>query len=252
MTTTPVILVTKRSGNAADRPATTTIQAGEAALCFGASEPGFYFKDSASAIRKVGPTHYGATAPNSTPVGAAGNAVGELWVDSSATSYYLKIWNGSSWLKVGAGFADNAASANVTIASGAIVANSAIVASGALGAVLASGSLGAILASGSRGAILASGSLGAILASGSRGAILASGSLGAILASGSRGAILASGSLGAILASGVVTATGISCADIYSGTLTGTATSGALRYKYDNTGSPSGLYVAFAGGWALV
>jgi hypothetical protein len=225
MTTTPVILVTKRSGNAADRPATTTIQAGEAALCFGASEPGFYFKDSASAIRKVGPTHYGATAPNSTPVGAAGNAVGELWVDSSATSYYLKIWNGSSWLKVGAGFADNAASANVTIASGAIVANSAIVASGALGAVLASGSLGAILASGSRGAILASGSLGAILAS---------------------------GSLGAILASGVVTATGISCADIYSGTLTGTATSGALRYKYDNTGSPSGLYVAFAGGWALV
>ena len=198
MTTTPVILVTKRSGNAADRPATTTIQAGEAALCFGASEPGFYFKDSASAIRKVGPTHYGATAPNSTPVGAAGNAVGELWVDSSATSYYLKIWNGSSWLKVGAGFADNAASANVTIASGAIVANSAIVASGALGA------------------------------------------------------ILASGSLGAILASGVVTATGISCADIYSGALTGTATSGALRYKYDNTGSPSGLYVAFAGGWALV
>jgi len=225
MTTTPVILVTKRSGNSADRPATSTVQAGEAALCFGAAEPGLYFKDSASAIRKVGPTHYGVTAPNSAPVGAAGNAIGELWVDSSATSYYLKIWNGSSWLKVGAGFADSAASAIVTIASGAIVANSAIVASGALGAVLASGSLGAILASGS---------------------------LGAILASGSLGAILASGSLGAVLASGVITATGISCADIYSGSLTGTATSGALRYKYDDTGSPSGLYVAFAGGWALV
>jgi len=216
MTTTPVILVTKRSGNSADRPATSTVQAGEAALCFGAAEPGLYFKDSASAIRKVGPTHYGVTAPNSAPVGAAGNAIGELWVDSSATSYYLKIWNGSSWLKVGAGFADSAASAIVTIASGAIVANSAIVASGALGAVLASGSLGAILAS------------------------------------GSLGAILASGSLGAVLASGVITATGISCADIYSGSLTGTATSGALRYKYDDTGSPSGLYVAFAGGWALV
>ena len=222
MTTTPVILLTKRSGNSADRPSTATIQAGEAALCFGATEPGLYFKDSASAIRKVGPTHYGATAPNSAPVGAAGNSVGELWVDSSATSYYLKIWNGSSWLKVGAGFADNAVTANVTIASGAIVANSAIVASGALGAVLASGSLGALLAS------------------------------GAIAASGSRGAILASGSLGAVLASGVITATGIPCADIYSGALTGTAASGTLRYKYDDTGSPSGLYVAFAGGWALV
>lgn len=234
MTTTPVILLTKRSGNSADRPAASTVQAGEAALCFGATEPGLYFKDSASAIRKVGPTHYGASAPNSTPVGAAGNSVGELWVDSSATSYYLKIWNGSSWLKVGAGFADNAASATVTIASGAIVANSAIVASGALGAVLASGALGAILASGA---------LGAVAASGSRGALLASGSLGAILASGA---------LGAVIASGVVVATGVPCADIYSGTLTGTATSGTLRYKYDSTGSPSGLYVAFAGGWALV
>lgn len=222
MTTTPVILLTKRSGNSADRPAASTIQAGEAALCFGATEPGLYFKDSASAIRKVGPTHYGAAAPNSVPVGAAGNSVGELWVDSSATSYYLKIWNGSSWLKVGAGFADNAASANVTIASGAIVANSAIVASGSLGAVLASGALGAVLAS------------------------------GAIAASGSRGAVLASGSLGAVLASGVITATGVPCADVYSGTLTGTAASGTLRYKYDDTGSPSGLYVAFAGGWALV
>jgi hypothetical protein len=234
MTTTPVILVTKRSGNSADRPATSTVQAGEAALCFGAAEPGLYFKDSTGAIRKVGPTHYGASAPNSTPVGAAGNSVGELWIDSSASSYYLRFWDGSSFLKIGAGFADSAASATVTIASGAIVANSAIVASGALGAVLASGS---------RGAILASGSLGAILASGA---------LGAVLASGSLGTVLASGSLGAVLASGVITATGVSCADIYSGTLTGTATSGALRYKYDDTGSPSGLYVAFAGGWALV
>lgn len=225
MTTTPVILLTKRSGNSADRPAASTVQAGEAALCFGAAEPGLYFKDSASAIRKVGPTHYGAAAPNSTPVGAAGNSVGELWVDSSATSYYLRIWSGSSWVKVGAGFADSAASANITIASGAIVANSAIVASGALGAVLASGS---------------------------RGALLASGSLGSLIASGSLGAVLASGALGAVISSGVVVATGVPCADIYTGALTGTAASGSLRYKYDNTGSPSGLYVAFAGGWALV
>jgi len=225
MTTTPVILLTKRSGNSADRPAVATIQAGEAALNFGAAEPGFYFKDSASSIRKVGPTFYGNAAPNSTPVGSVGNSVGELWVDSSASSYYLRIWNGFSWLKIGAGFADSAASATVTIASGAIFANSALVASGSFGAILASGALGAILASGSRGAILAS---------------------------GSRGALLASGSLGSVLASGVVTATGVSCSDIYTGFLIGTGTSGSLRYKSDNIGTPSGLYVAFAGGWALV
>jgi len=195
MTTTPVILLAKRSGNSSDRPATTTIQVGEPSLCFGAADPGFYFKDSAGSTRKVGPTHYGTTAPNSSPVGAPGNSVGELWVDSSSSSYYLRIWTGAAWQKIGAGAADNAASATVTIASGAIVANSAIVASGALGAVLSSGS---------------------------------------------------------ILSSGTITATGIPCADIYTGSLTGTGPSGSLRYKTDATGSPSGLYVAYAGGWALI
>jgi len=197
MASTPVILLTKRTGNASDRPNTATVQAGEAALSFGAADPGLYFRDSASSIRKVGPPHYGSTAPNSSPVGSAGNSVGELWVEDSSP-YYMQVWNGSAWQKVGAAFADTASIASVTIASGALVANSALVASGSLGAVLASGSLGSILSS------------------------------------------------------GVVTATGVPCAEIYTGALTGTGPSGTLLYKADDTGSPSGLYVAFAGGWALV
>lgn len=200
MASTPIILLLKRSGNAADRPNVSTVQAGEPALSFGGAEPGLYFKDSAGAIRKIGPTFYGNNAPNSTPVGSTGNSVGELWVDSSASTNYLKVWTGSIWQKVGAGFSDTAASATVTIASGAIVANSAIVASGALVA---------------------------------------------------NSAIIASGSLGAVLASGVVIATGVAVADIYTGSLVGTGPSGSLRYKTDNTGSPSGLYVAYADGWAL-
>jgi len=172
MASTPVILLLKRSGNSADRPDTTTVQTGEPALSFGGAEPGMYFKDSAGAIRKIGPTFYGTNAPNSSPVGSTGNSVGELWVDSSSSAYYMKVWDGASWQKVGAAFADNAASANVTIASGAIVANSAIVASGSLGAVSASG---ALLASGALGALIASGALGAISSSGSLEANLASG-----------------------------------------------------------------------------
>ena len=214
MASTPVILLTKRTGNASDRPNTATVQAGEAALSFGAADPGLYFRDSASSIRKVGPPHYGSTAPNSSPVGSAGNSVGELWVEDSSP-YYMQVWNGSAWQKVGAAFADTASIASVTIASGALVANSALVASGSFGSILASGSLGSILAS------------------------------------GSLGSILASGSLGSILSSGVVTATGVPCAEIYTGALTGTGPSGTLLYKADDTGSPSGLYVAFAGGWAL-
>ena len=225
MTSTPVTSLLKRSGNASDRPSGNIIVNGELALSFGAADPGVYFEDSAGGIRKVGPTAYGTVAPNAVPVGLAGNSLGELWTDSNTTTYYLKVWNGTAWQKVGAAFADVAGSANVTIASGAIFANSALVASGSFGSILASGALGAILASGSRGALLASGSLGSVVAS---------------------------GALGAILASGVVTATGVSCSDIYTGSLTGTGPSGSLRYKIDNTGTPSGLYVAFAGGWALV
>ena len=191
MASTPVILLLKRSGNAADRPSGIAVQAGEAALSFGGADPGLYFKDTAGAIRKVGPPAYSNSAPNSAPVGLAGNSVGELWVDSSTTAYYLRVWTGGGWQKIGAAFADNAQQASVTIASGALFANSALVASGALFAN------------------------------------------------------------SALIASGVLTATGVACADIYTGTLTGTGPSGSLRYKTDGTGSPSGLYVAFAGGWAL-
>ena len=111
MATTPVILLSKRSGNSSDRPNTSTVQAGEAAMCFGASDPGLYFKDSAGSIRKFGSNHYGATAPNSSPVGSTGNSIGETWVEA-AGDYYLRVWTGGSWEKVGAGFADSANTAN--------------------------------------------------------------------------------------------------------------------------------------------
>ena len=134
MATTPVILLSKRSGNSSDRPNTTTVQAGEAAMSFGASDPGLYFKDSAGSIRKFGSNHYGTTAPNSSPVGSTGNSVGETWVDSSTSEYYLRVWTGGAWQKIGAGFADSANLANSATTAGsantATVANSAIVASG--------------------------------------------------------------------------------------------------------------------------
>ena len=129
MTTTPVTLLSKRSGNTSDRPLDTTIQAGELAINFAAAENGLYFKDSVGSIRKVTGVHYGSSAPNSTPAGATGNSVGEIWVDSG-TNNFLRVWDGSTFIKIGAAFADSAGTATVTIASGAIVANSSLVASG--------------------------------------------------------------------------------------------------------------------------
>jgi hypothetical protein len=159
MTTTPVTLLSKRSGNTSDRPLDTTIQAGELAINFAAAENGLYFKDSVGAIRKVTGVHYGSNAPNSSPAGETGNSVGEVWVDSG-TNNFLRVWDGSTFIKIGAAFADVAGSATVTIASGAIVANSAVVASGAFGSTVASGALGAVTSSGAlaaSGALVASG-----------------------------------------------------------------------------------------------
>jgi hypothetical protein len=147
MTSTPVTILLKRSGNSSDRPSGVAVSAGEPAICFGATDPGAYFKDSAGNIRKVGPTHYGATAPNSTPVGLAGNSVGEQWVDSSTSSYYLRVWTGSTWQKVGALIADSATVAGTAgSANFATVAGSTIMASGAIsasGAIMASGAISA-------------------------------------------------------------------------------------------------------------
>ena len=179
MTTTPVTLLSKRSGNTSDRPLDTTIQAGELAINFAAAENGLYFKDSVGDIRKVTGVHYGSSAPNSTPAGETGNSVGEIWVDSG-TNNFLRVWDGTTFIKIGAAFADAAGSATVTIASGAIVANSAVVASGAFGSTVASGALGAVTSSGAlaaSGALVASG-LGIAVISGAFPSVPASGVFG--------------------------------------------------------------------------
>ena len=110
MTSTPVTLLSFRSGQASDRPFSSSITQGQLALGFGAADPGLYFLDSANSVRKVGGSQYSATAPNSTPQGQVGNSVGELWADT-AVNNYLRVWNGAAWIKVGAGFADNAGNA---------------------------------------------------------------------------------------------------------------------------------------------
>lgn len=276
MTSTPVILLLLRSGQSSDRPSGITIQAGQLALDFGAADPGLYFEDSAGSIAKIGPPSYGATAPNSTPVGLAGNYPGELWTDTSTGSGFLRVWTGASFANMNVAFATNAGTAiqssSTPIASGAVLASGSlgsVLASGALGAISASGALGATLASGALGAVLASGALsalvasgsvgGSVFASGSAGAVLASGALGSItasgtpIASGALGAVLASGALGSVLASGSLVASGVGAgAGIsISGLPASSATpSGALIYNAIPSGTQgSGLYVRVYTDW---
>ena len=215
MTSTPVTILSKRSGNASDRPSGNILINGELSINFGAADPGVYFEDSAGNIVKIGPTPYGTTAPNAVPVGLAGNSIGELWTDATAGNPYLKVWTGSAWTKIYAGLADTAAFATQ--------ANSCIIASGAITA----------FATTANTALLAS------------GAILASGSITA------NTALLASG---AILASGVVTSAGTpSVLVLLSGLPSPTSySSGTLIYQVQSSGAtPSGLFVRALNGWAF-
>ena len=158
MTSTPVTLLLKRSGNASDRPSGNILVNGELATNFGAADPGVYFEDSVGGIIKLGPSSFGNTAPNAVPVGLVGNSVGEQWVDTNSAAYYLKVWTGSTWQKIYSGFADSATTAgqanSSSIASGVLTANTATLASGA---ILASGALIANTATLASGAVLSSG-----------------------------------------------------------------------------------------------
>ena len=239
MTSTPVILLLKRSGQSSDRPQTSVVQNGELAIAVGAADPGLYFEDSAGNIRKIGPSHYGTTAPNSAPVGLAGNSVGELWSDSSSSSYYLKVWTGGVWQKIGAGFSDSATTATTaTTATFASQSSTSILSSGT---VLASGAVFARTAALASGAILASGAVFASTAALASGAILASGAVFASTAALASGAILASGAV----QSSTVVLSGLPNPAVNP--------SGTLVYQVQSSGVfAAGLYVRATNTWLLV
>lgn len=137
MTSTPVTILEFRTGQSADRPFPASVTFGQLALSFGATDPGLYFLDSASDIRKIGGAHYGTNAPNSTPNGQAGNSQGELWVDDTA-NYNMRAWTGSAWVEIGAGFATLAATATTaTTAATATFATTAGTATNATNATTA-------------------------------------------------------------------------------------------------------------------
>jgi len=70
---------------------------GQLAVNTNATSPGLFFKDAAGDLVKVGPVHVGTSAPNSSPAGSSGNALGEQWLDTSGGGYVFKVWDGSAW-----------------------------------------------------------------------------------------------------------------------------------------------------------
>lgn len=93
----------RRTGSPSNRPVpgSTGIQSGEIAIGESPFDTGIYIKDISDNIVKIGPTFVGGAAPNATPIGQAGNSVGELWWNNILEE--LRIWDGSTWALVNSG-----------------------------------------------------------------------------------------------------------------------------------------------------
>lgn len=86
-----------RSATASKRPDPSALQVGQLSINYNTASPGVFFKDTAGALIKAGPVHVGTTAPNAAAAGYAGNAVGEIWLDTTGGTYTVKIWDGTNW-----------------------------------------------------------------------------------------------------------------------------------------------------------
>ena len=89
-----------RSTVPSKRPSATGLADGQLALNTASGTPGLFLKVSDGAVVKVGPAHVGAVAPNVAPAGSAGNSIGELWVNNSATIHGINYYTGSAFINL--------------------------------------------------------------------------------------------------------------------------------------------------------
>jgi hypothetical protein len=89
-----------RSSTASKRPTASGLAEGQLAINTASGTPGLFLKDNAGAVVKVGPAHVGASAPNATPAGSAGNSIGELWVNNSGTINGLNYYTGVAFVNL--------------------------------------------------------------------------------------------------------------------------------------------------------
>ena len=85
------------------RPRVSDLESGQPMVNIESSDPGMYFRLDNGTLMKVGPSHVGPSAPNSSPAsgGQTGNSVGETWVDTSNSGLpLLKVYSPSGWITV--------------------------------------------------------------------------------------------------------------------------------------------------------
>jgi hypothetical protein len=94
-----------RSNNAQERPFPGNLLDGQPAVNLNTAEPGLFFKAADGSLVKFGPAAITSdgSPPNSSPQGAAGNTVGEMWLDKSLNPPVLRVYDGAAWVDAGSG-----------------------------------------------------------------------------------------------------------------------------------------------------
>ena len=131
-----------RSATPETRPDPAVLLDGSIAINTAAESPAVYFKAADGSLSMAGTAYVGATAPNVTPGGFAGNSKGEFWYDPSVPE--LKLWDGTAWVVAGGGGGTGYVLpiASATVLGGVKVgANLAIDATGILSTALGAGSV---------------------------------------------------------------------------------------------------------------
>ena len=130
-----------RSATPETRPDPAVLLDGSIAINTAAESPAVFFKAADGSLSMAGTAYVGATAPNVTPGGFAGNSKGEFWYDTSVPE--LKLWDGTAWVVAGGGGTGYVLPiASATVLGGVKVgANLAIDATGILSTALGAGSV---------------------------------------------------------------------------------------------------------------
>jgi hypothetical protein len=87
-----------RSDIAQTRPEPNVLANGTPMVNLHESEPGLFFRARDGSLIKIGPAAIGPLPPNTFPQGEAGNAIGELWLDSSGANPVLRVYDGADWV----------------------------------------------------------------------------------------------------------------------------------------------------------
>jgi hypothetical protein len=87
-----------RSDIAQTRPEPNVLANGTPMVNLHESEPGLFFTARDGSLIKIGPAAIGPLPPNEFPQGETGNAIGELWLDSSGANPVLRVYDGTGWV----------------------------------------------------------------------------------------------------------------------------------------------------------